>query len=102
MMFTGEPVTSEYALSIGLVNEVVPADALQAHVLAFAEKLANRSAPAMAAIKQLVYQGMELPLAAALRVERAALPEILGSADYAEGLAAFAERRPPKFTGIVE
>lgn len=102
MMFTGEPVTSEYALSIGLVNEVVPADDLQAHVLAFAEKLANRSAPAMAAIKQLVYQGMELPLAAALRVERAALPEILGSADYAEGLAAFAERRPPKFTGIVE
>ena len=102
MMFTGEPVTSEYALSIGLVNEVVPADDLQAHTLAFAEKLASRSAPALAAIKQLVYQGMELPLAAALRVERAALPEILGSADYAEGLAAFAERRPPKFTGIVE
>ncbi|MEY4099245.1 MAG: hypothetical protein RL300_416 [Pseudomonadota bacterium] len=102
MMFTGEPVTSEYAHSIGLVNELVPADDLQAHVLAFAEKLASRSAPALATIKQLVYQGMELPLAAALRVERAALPEILGSADYAEGLAAFAERRPPKFTGIVE
>jgi enoyl-CoA hydratase/carnithine racemase len=102
MMFTGEPVTSEYALSIGLVNEVVPADDLQAHTLAFAEKLASRSAPALATIKQLVYQGMELPLAAALRVERAALPEILGSADYAEGLAAFAERRPPKFTGLVE
>ena len=42
----------------------------------------------MAAIKRLVYQGMELPLADALRLERAALPEILGSADYAEGLAA--------------
>lgn len=102
MMFTGEPVSSDYALSIGLVNEVVPVDELQAHTLVFAEKLASRSAPALAAIKQLVYQGMELPLAAALRVERAALPEILGSADYAEGLAAFAERRPPKFTGIVE
>lgn len=102
MMFTGEPVSSDYAHSIGLVNEVVPVEDLQSYTLDFAEKLASRSAPALAAIKQLVYQGMELPLAAALRVERAALPEILGSADYAEGLTAFAERRPPKFTGIVE
>ena len=37
-----------------------------------------------------------------LQVERAALPEILGSADYAEGLAAFAERRAPRFTEVVQ
>ena len=100
LMFTGEPVTSEYAHSIGLVNEVVAPDELDPRALALANLLATRSAAAIAAIKRLVYQGIELPLAAALRVERAALPEILGSADYAEGLAAFAERRPPRFTDI--
>jgi enoyl-CoA hydratase/carnithine racemase len=101
MMLSGEPVTSEYALSIGLVNEVVAAEALDARARELATMLASRSAPALAAIKRLVYQGIELSLAAALQVERAALPEILGSADYAEGLAAFAERRPPRFTQVV-
>ena len=102
MMLSGEPVTSEYALGIGLVNEVVPADDLQTRAHAFAKLLAGRSAPAMAEIKRLVYEGMELPLADGLRLERAALPAILGSADYAEGLAAFEERRPPRFTGVVQ
>jgi hypothetical protein len=90
MMLSGEPVTSEYALGIGLVNEVVAAEELDARVEAFARTLASGSAPALAAIKRLVYEGIELPLAAALQVERAALPEILGSRDYSEGLAAFA------------
>jgi enoyl-CoA hydratase/carnithine racemase len=98
MMLSGEPVTSEYALGIGLVNEVVPAEQLEARAYAFAKLLASRSAPGLAAIKRLVYQGLDLPLAEGLRLERAALPDILGSADYAEGLAAFAERRPPRFT----
>lgn len=101
LMLTGEPVDSEYALSIGLVNEVVAAHELDARALALARLLASRSATAQAAIKRLVHQGMELPLAAALQLERAALPEILGSDDYAEGLAAFAEKRTPRFTGIV-
>jgi enoyl-CoA hydratase/carnithine racemase len=102
LMLTGEPVSSEYAHSIGLVNEVVAPEELDARALALATLLGSRSAPALAAIKRLVYQGIELPLAAALRVERAALPEILGSADYAEGLAAFAERRPPRFTDVAK
>ncbi|SDZ70844.1 short chain enoyl-CoA hydratase [Variovorax sp. YR266] len=101
LMLTGEPVTSEYAQSIGLVDDVVAADALDAHVDSVARLLASRSATALATIKRLVYQGIELPLAAALQVERAALPEILNSIDYAEGLAAFAEKRQPRFTGVV-
>jgi enoyl-CoA hydratase/carnithine racemase len=102
MMLAGDPVTSEHALDIGLVNEVVAPEALEARAHAVARLLAGRSAPALAAIKRLVYEGIELPLGAALQVERAALPEILGSADYAEGLAAFAERRPPRFTEVVQ
>lgn len=102
MMLTGEPVTSEYALEIGLVNEVVAQEDLDVRARALATLLAGRSAPALAAIKRLVYQGIEQPLAEALRLERAALPAILGSADYAEGLAAFSERRAPNFTAVVE
>ena len=102
MMLSGEPVTSEYALGIGLVNEVLAPEALDERARAFARVLAGRSAPAMATIKRLVYQGVELPLAEGLRLERAALPGILGSSDYAEGLAAFAERRPPRFTEIAQ
>lgn len=100
MMLTGEPVTSEYALGIGLVNEVVAPEALHARALEFARLLASRSATAQAAIKQLVYRGVELPLAEGLKLERVALPAIFDSADYAEGLAAFEERRPPRFTGV--
>ncbi len=98
MMLTGEPVDSAAALSMGLVNEVVEPEALDARALALARLLASRSAPAQAALKQLVYRGIELPLAEALAQERAALPAILGSADYAEGLAAFEARRAPRFT----
>ena len=102
MMLCGEPVTSEYALGIGLVNEVVIPEELEARAHAFAKLLAGRSAPALAAIKRVVYEGIALPLGAALQIERAVLPEILGSVDYVEGLAAFAERRPPRFTEIAQ
>jgi enoyl-CoA hydratase/carnithine racemase len=101
MMLSGEPVTSEYAGQIGLVSEVVAPEALDERALAFARLLASRSAPALAAIKHLVYHGLELPLADGLRLERAALPAILASSDYAEGLAAFEEKRTPRFTGVV-
>jgi len=98
MMLTGEPVTGEYAASVGLVNEVVAPDALAARAEALARTLAGRSAPGLAVIKRLVYQGIELPISAGLQLERAVLSETLASADYAEGLAAFAEKRPPRFT----
>ena len=101
MMLTGAPIQSEYALEIGLVNEVVSADALHARGLALAQLLACRSAPAQAHLKQLVYRGIELPLSEGLKLERAALPSILGSEDYAEGLLAFEEKRTPQFRDVV-
>ncbi|MEO7762044.1 MAG: enoyl-CoA hydratase/isomerase family protein [Casimicrobiaceae bacterium] len=102
MMLSGEPVTSEYALGIGLVNEVVAVDALDGRAREFAALLASRSARSLATIKRLVYRGAELALADGLQLERAAIPETFGSTDYAEGLAAFAERRPPRFTEVVQ
>lgn len=101
MMFTAEPVSAEQALVLGLVNAVVAPEELDSHVLKVAELLVTRSPTALATIKRLVYQGIDMPLADALRNDRAALPAILDSSDYAEGLAAFEERRPPKFSNIL-
>jgi enoyl-CoA hydratase/carnithine racemase len=97
MMLTGEPVTAEYAFSIGLINWLVDPLDLDERAQALAKLLSARSSPALAAIKRLVTEGMDLSLQDGLAMERAALPGILGSADYAEGLAAFEERRPPRF-----
>jgi enoyl-CoA hydratase/carnithine racemase len=97
MMLMAEPVSSEYAQSIGLVNELVDADELDARSHSIAKLLASRSAPALAEIKRLVARGMDVSLEEGLKLEKAALPSILGSADYAEGLAAFEEKRQPRF-----
>lgn len=99
LMLIGEPVNGKRAEAIGLLHAAVPGDKLDEHVLAIAKVLASRSPLGERTMKRLVHRGLEVPLAAGLAMERASLPEILGSADYAEGLASFAERRPPKFTG---
>ena len=97
MILTGEPVSARRAAEIGLVNAVVPGDALDAHAERLAGVLASRSPGGAQTAKRLIYSGIEVPLGDALQLERAALKDILASADYAEGLAAFAEKRPPRF-----
>ena len=59
--------------------------------------LASRSPSGARTAKRVIYGGLATTLAEGLKLEAAALREILTSADYAEGLAAFAERRPPRF-----
>lgn len=97
MILTGEPVTAKRAAEIGLVNTVVPGDALDAHAQHLAAVLVSRSPTGAQTAKRLVYRGIEKPLDDGLALERDALKQILASADYAEGLAAFAEKRQPRF-----
>jgi len=99
LMMTGEPVTGTRAAEIRLVNAAVPLDDLDARARALATVVASRSPVGLRQIKKLVYEGLELPLSEGLKREREGLLQVLSSKDYAEGLAAFAERRPPKFTG---
>jgi len=99
MMLTGEPVLAERAEAIGLVNSVVKPQLLDEHSRSLAELLATRSPSGLRTIKRLVYQGHELSLAEGLALEREGLVATLATADYAEGLAAFAEKRPPRFAG---
>jgi enoyl-CoA hydratase/carnithine racemase len=99
MMLTGEPVTGTRAQETGLVHAAVAADQLDGHVERIAAVLASRSPSGAQTIKRLVYRGMETTLSEGLLQEGLALREVLTSPDYAEGLAAFAEKRPPRFTG---
>jgi enoyl-CoA hydratase/carnithine racemase len=98
LMLTGEPITGKRAEEIGLVNAAVAGDQLDTHVQRIAQLIASRSPTGEQAIKRLVYSGLEKTLAEGLMQEGVALREILASADYAEGLAAFAEKRQPRFT----
>lgn len=98
LILTGEPITGKRAAEIGLINAAVAAEELDAHVMRIATVLASRSPSGARTVKRVIYDGLQTTLAKGLKLEAAALREILTSADYAEGLAAFAERRPPKFS----
>jgi enoyl-CoA hydratase/carnithine racemase len=97
MMYSGEPLSAAKAAEWGVVNAAVdPAD-LMDHVLAYARVVASRSRRTGAILKDVVHRGGELSLAEGLEIERQAIFHILKSDDYREGLAAFAEKRPPVF-----
>jgi enoyl-CoA hydratase/carnithine racemase len=98
MMYTGEPVLAKNALEIGLVNACVPGQELDDAVSRYLDVLGSRSPSAARTLKKVVYEGMESSLLDGLECERLALKTILGSPDYAEGLAAFAEKRAPRFS----
>jgi enoyl-CoA hydratase/carnithine racemase len=98
MILSGEPVDAARAATIGLVQATVPDEELDAHVLRYATLLATRSPRTARMAKRLVTQGIAMTLAEGLAREREALLDVFDSVDYAEGLAAFAERRPPVFS----
>ena len=98
MMYSGEPVSARRAFEIGLVNICVADAQLDDTVRRYLDVLGSRSPSAARTLKRVVYEGMALPLAGGLDCEREALSTVFGSADYAEGLAAFAEKRPPRFS----
>ena len=99
LLFSGELIDAATALRAGLVDQVVPAEDLAAEVHRFADVLASRSALSQRATKEVVAAliaggGGEAP-AEALAARR--YRETIASGELAEGVAAFAERRPPSF-----
>jgi 2-(1,2-epoxy-1,2-dihydrophenyl)acetyl-CoA isomerase len=99
LIFTGDPMSAAEALASGLVNVVVPADELLRAVRAAAVRLAASPTRAIAYAKRLINAADETGLDATLDLE-AALQELAGRTDdHAEGLAAFAEKREPRFVG---
>jgi len=97
-VLTGEPVRAIDAERIGLVNRVVPAGAQLDEALRLANLIAARPPLAVRLGKEAVNQAMEVPLSAGLEFERK-LFYLLFADDKREGMRAFLEKRPGRFTG---
>jgi 2-(1,2-epoxy-1,2-dihydrophenyl)acetyl-CoA isomerase len=99
LALAGDPVDAAEALRIGLVSRVVPGDRLLADARALADRIAEGAPLAIALTKEALGRSSIIGLDDALEGE-AKLQGIAGaSRDHAEGLAAFREKRPPRFTG---
>ncbi|WP_455883476.1 enoyl-CoA hydratase/isomerase family protein [Pseudomonas putida] len=85
------------AKAAGLVTEVVPRDELHTAGLAIAQRLADGPAAAHAGIKRLLRSGLDATLETALAAEKATFVTVSASADFAEGVAAFCQRRKTQF-----
>ena len=99
MILTGEPITSQEAEKIGLINRVVPASELEKTVRDLAQKLVKGPSMAIGLAKQAMKKNLGLDLVEALKVEAEFQKICLQSADHREAVRSFLERREPIFEG---
>jgi 2-(1,2-epoxy-1,2-dihydrophenyl)acetyl-CoA isomerase len=99
MAMLGEQVPAEQALEWGLVNRVVPDDELETASGELLDRLANGPTRSYAGAKKLLNRRMYADLAGQLDAEAETQKEQGSSEDFVEGVLAFVEKRPPKFTG---
>jgi cyclohexa-1,5-dienecarbonyl-CoA hydratase len=99
LLLSGETLDAPSAERIGLINAVWPADRLEHEVQARIERLLGLSGAALALAKRAVRTARGLDVGPAqAAVGRLYLEELMGTADAAEGLRAFTEKRPPRWT----
>ena len=96
---TGEFIDGQTAYEWGLVERVVPREELLETALGLARAIAARSPVAIGVLRELARTTRDLPLEEGLRREADGFRRCLASADGAEGVAAFLEKREPEFTG---
>ena len=99
LILTARRVEADEALQIGLVNRISAAGDSVSAAVALGNEIAANAPIAVAAAKASIEDAWDLALDAALEREREHYERALCSADRLEGLAAFAEKRPPRWTG---
>ena len=98
MLLTGDLIDAARAREIGLVNRVVPPDALDATVAALAAQIAGKSQLTLAIGKEAFYRQAEMPLDDAYRYAAEAMTRNMMARDAAEGIDAFLEKRAACWT----
>jgi enoyl-CoA hydratase len=99
LILTGRRIDGAQAGRLGLATEVVPDPQVGDAARALARRIAANAPLAVAAAKQAIDLGLDASLAAGLALEYRTQLALYASADWQEGLAAFVEKRPPRFRG---
>ncbi|MBI2824899.1 MAG: enoyl-CoA hydratase [Planctomycetia bacterium] len=98
MLLTGTPISAAEAERIGLVNRVVPRDKLDEETMSLARQVADTSGAIVALGKRTFYEQLPLDRPAAYEVAGRAMVENAALADAKQGISAFLEKRPPKWS----
>ncbi|AWM87513.1 crotonase/enoyl-CoA hydratase family protein [Microvirga sp. 17 mud 1-3] len=99
LLLTGDAFSAERALELGLVNQVVPHDALRPAVKSLAERIMRHSPLATRSIVAAVTRGLNMTIGEGLQAEGEQFAALVPTADLAEGLGAWMERRRPVWQG---
>lgn len=99
LLLTGEPVSGSEAAAMGLASEAVPDDQVLSRALELASAIAALPPLAVMQTKEVLLAGADAPLYTGLLLERKSFELLFGSRDQKEGMAAFFEKRKPRFEG---